>query len=301
MKHFYKILLLLLLAVTGVAYAEGNTPTISCSQDTCYLVNNQAGKFIIGTKGDYDLELLTGQGATATGLIVDATTGDLKALDGTTPDLGTLTQPVEDVITDGKIYSGLGETALDADVTTIATANPLLLLNGSSGVQAHMALVQSVASAQGAEFLVAKTRASVGGTGASTIVVSGDDVYKQRFFGANGTSFDEIGYFLAEIGGTPGASADMPGQFVFALSPDGSATPAAVLTLTQAKAANFTGAITSSATSDVGWAVVAGADTACNTTCTSACVFGVNTAATEADIVACTDNTADECLCAGAS
>ncbi len=54
-------------------------------------------------------------------------------------------------------------------------------------------------------------------------------------------------------------------------------------------------------TSDLGWAVVAGADTACNTTCTSACVFGVNTAATEADIVDCADATADECLCAGAS
>jgi len=54
-------------------------------------------------------------------------------------------------------------------------------------------------------------------------------------------------------------------------------------------------------TSDLGWAVVAGANTVCNTTCTSACVFGVNTAATEADIVDCTDATADECLCAGSS
>ena len=52
---------------------------------------------------------------------------------------------------------------------------------------------------------------------------------------------------------------------------------------------------------DMGWAVVAGANTACTTTCTSACVFGVNTAATEADIVDCADATADECLCAGGS
>ena len=54
-------------------------------------------------------------------------------------------------------------------------------------------------------------------------------------------------------------------------------------------------------TSDLGWAVVAGANTACNTTCTSACIFGVNNAATEADIVDCSDAAADECLCAGAS
>jgi hypothetical protein len=52
---------------------------------------------------------------------------------------------------------------------------------------------------------------------------------------------------------------------------------------------------------DMGWAVVAGANTACTTTCTSACIFGVNTAATEADIVNCADATADECLCAGAT
>lgn len=61
------------------------------------------------------------------------------------------------------------------------------------------------------------------------------------------------------------------------------------------------GTLTMARTTDLGWAVVAGANTACNTTCTSACVFGVNTAATEADIVGCADATADECLCAGAS
>ena len=54
-------------------------------------------------------------------------------------------------------------------------------------------------------------------------------------------------------------------------------------------------------TSDLGWAVVAGANTVCNTTCTSACIFGVNTASATADIVDCVDATADECLCAGAS
>ena len=47
--------------------------------------------------------------------------------------------------------------------------------------------------------------------------------------------------------------------------------------------------------------VQAAANQACDTTCTSACVFGVNTAATEADIVDCADATADECLCAGGS
>ena len=52
-------------------------------------------------------------------------------------------------------------------------------------------------------------------------------------------------------------------------------------------------------TSDAGWTVQAGANAACVETCTHACAFGVNTAATEADIVDCHDATADECLCLG--
>lgn len=57
----------------------------------------------------------------------------------------------------------------------------------------------------------------------------------------------------------------------------------------------------STSTGTVGWSVVAGANTACSTTCVAGCGFGVNTAATEADIVDCADATADECLCLGAS
>lgn len=62
-----------------------------------------------------------------------------------------------------------------------------------------------------------------------------------------------------------------------------------------------TGTLIGTGTATLGWAVVAGANTACTTTCTTPCVFGVNTAATEADIVSCADATADECLCAGAT
>lgn len=86
------------------------------------------------------------------------------------------------------------------------------------------------------------------------------------------------------------------------LNLDDTSNTAVVSSSTGVTSITLTGmGVTSTATTDLGWAVVAGANTACNTTCTSACVFGVNTAATEADIVACTDATADECLCAGAS
>lgn len=62
------------------------------------------------------------------------------------------------------------------------------------------------------------------------------------------------------------------------------------------------GSITSTGTSSIGWSIVTGANTACNTTCTSACVMGQDTTAgVGGPWLACTDATADQCLCAGAS
>lgn len=63
------------------------------------------------------------------------------------------------------------------------------------------------------------------------------------------------------------------------------------------------GTVRSTRTTDFGWTVVdATDDQACNTGCTSACVFGWNiTAGNITDIVGCADTTADKCLCAGPS
>ena len=62
------------------------------------------------------------------------------------------------------------------------------------------------------------------------------------------------------------------------------------------------GSITSDATGSLGWSIVAGANTACNTTCTSACVMGFELDAWDAtSVLNCADATADTCLCAGAS
>lgn len=63
---------------------------------------------------------------------------------------------------------------------------------------------------------------------------------------------------------------------------------------------NNSGQITSAATSDLGWSAVNAANQACNTTCTSACVFGMNTGAL-GNFVGCADATADTCICAGSS
>jgi hypothetical protein len=59
------------------------------------------------------------------------------------------------------------------------------------------------------------------------------------------------------------------------------------------------GSLTSAGTSSIGWSKQSAANQACNTTCTSACVFGQNTG--DMSIVDCADATADVCTCAGAS
>lgn len=57
---------------------------------------------------------------------------------------------------------------------------------------------------------------------------------------------------------------------------------------------------TDSNTGSMGWTVQAVANQACNTTCTSACVFGEDTSVL-GSFVSCSDATADRCLCAGSS
>lgn len=51
---------------------------------------------------------------------------------------------------------------------------------------------------------------------------------------------------------------------------------------------------------DIGWSRVNAANQACNTTCSTGCVIGIDTLGTGGFLL-CTDATADSCLCAGAS
>lgn len=52
--------------------------------------------------------------------------------------------------------------------------------------------------------------------------------------------------------------------------------------------------------SSMGWSVQSSANQACNTTCVSGCVMGMNTAAL-GNFLACTDATSDTCLCSGSN
>jgi hypothetical protein len=71
------------------------------------------------------------------------------------------------------------------------------------------------------------------------------------------------------------------------------------LTIDQAQAATFAGTVRSSATTNIGWSLVAATAQTCETVCTSACVLGQDTA-TKA-FQACSASITGSCLCAGAS
>lgn len=82
----------------------------------------------------------------------------------------------------------------------------------------------------------------------------------------------------------------MTGGFLLIASPNNSLSGPTTLDNT----------LTSSRATDLGWTIQSAANQACNTTCVSACVHGFDTATSNTP-VACTDATADKCLCAGAS
>lgn len=203
----------------------------------------------------------------------------------------------------GFIY---GASSLSASYTSaFGTAASNLIGAGAS--QAQQVLVATGNDANAFQLRIAKTRAST--DAATTIVQNGDITGDIQIYGADGSAYRTGAVIRAKVDGTPGAS-DMPMRLEIYTTPDGSATPnrrwyfdaagnfASDASNTASILAN--GQIISSRATDLGWAPVNAPNQACNTTCTNACVFGMNTGAL-GNFVGCADATADTCICAGAS
>lgn len=62
-------------------------------------------------------------------------------------------------------------------------------------------------------------------SGSNTLVTSGTYLGAIRFYGANGTSFNQSALIAAAVDGTPGATNDMPSRLEFYTTPDGTASP----------------------------------------------------------------------------
>lgn len=234
--------------------------------------------------------------------------GSLIPSVASTYDIGSATLPFNNVYannyitsqTNKSVISSTGETAVPSGVTAISGVPRLYVGTPGNSVDA-IAMTAWGAVVNGNNIDMFKTRSASDGS-PSVIVGATDILGNINFFGANGTSYSSAARIQATVGGTPGASNDMPGKIEFQTSPDGSATPAAVLTLNADKSSQFTGTVRSSATADIGWTAFTGlVNATCNTQCTSACVIGLDTDGAKTTFVACNAATAENCLCAGAS
>ena len=208
-----------------------------------------------------------------------------------------LTLPVANTYT--TILDGIA--SVPADVTDVILASQFASVAlGTSTSGTYDVLQTGAASTGGSGIALMKSRA-VDGT-ADTIVASGDTLGLVTGYGADGAAYVTGGRLAFVVSATPGLT-DMPTDMVVSLSPDGSATLAEAMRVTQAKAIVGKGEITSTSTGSLGWSYVTGANTACTTTCTNAAVFGVDLAAgaSQPVIVDAASATADACVCAGAS
>lgn len=151
-------------------------------------------------------------------------------------------QLVQDSTNGGGLVIPLAGTAAKGVLLGVSTTNgdllnSELLIQGTTGGISQLGLVQATNNTTGAIEYVYKSRA-VDGSG-DTIVQSGDTVWSQIFYAANGGNYSNLAKIVVTVDGTPGASADMPGAIDFQVSPDGSATPASALKLDNTKLATF--------------------------------------------------------------
>ncbi len=100
---------------------------------------------------------------------------------------------------------------------------------GTTDSSGTAAIQRFSADANGNDIVFSKSRN--GSLNSHTIVQSGDTLGGVTFYGSNGTTYDAAARIYSTVDGTPGASADMPGNLIFQTTPNGTATLATVLTL----------------------------------------------------------------------
>lgn len=195
--------------------------------------------------------------------------------------------------------SFIGHTGpLDADVTTVSGGTPRFAAVGDPDSGSQYVAVSTGADASGSLMYSFKTRATT--DEATTALISGDELWKIRGHGSDGAGAYRRSASIDMFAGGTFSGTSSPGYIEFKTTPSGSINLATNLTIETDGDALFAQRVTSSRATDLGWTPVNAANQACNTTCTNACVFGMNTGAL-GNFVDCADATADTCICAGAS
>lgn len=230
---------------------------------------------------------ITNAGAVTTAAGITATTGDI------TSTAGSLISPASSQ----HILQGV--SSIDTDISNVTgTGLGMLIAKDASANADNVGIVGFGNNTVGAVFRGYKTRSTA--TDANTIVQSGDQLLNITAEGADGAAYRAAASITFNSDGTPGSS-DMPGNIIFNVTADGAASPTQAMKIGNTKAITIAGTLQGTSTSGLGWVIASGANTACNTTCgISSCAFGADTA-TDFDAVACSDATADVCICTGAT
>lgn len=151
-----------------------------------------------------------------------------------------------------------GDTMTGGLVVRPPSANPMVV-DAAAGFSTFFRRFSS--DAVGGQFLIQKSRHATFGSHA--VLNSGDDIAAWIFYGSDGTAFREAAKMVIAVDGTPGAS-DMPGRIIFSVTPDGSATAAEALRISNDKTISAsgnvtgTGSIKSTGTAGVGYGTGAG-------------------------------------------
>jgi hypothetical protein len=157
----------------------------------------------------------------------------------------------------GKILFGTNMSAYPSD----SESNPHVQLHGLTQSDSGFGSFNwSAVSTSDARFSFARSKSGVVGT--RGIVASGDELGTFAWSGDDGVVFIRAALIICEVDGTPGVS-DMPGRIRFLVTPDGSATPAEALKISQDKRLTSSGAVvikSRSITSSAGTTVLDNSD-----------------------------------------
>ncbi len=125
----------------------------------------------------------------------------------------------------------LGADDQNITIAGNSTGVDLTIHNDEAGEVCQCVIRYASSATRAACWFGARARGNIG---AKTVVQSGDRLVNFEALGFDGTDFEIAGQIVCEVDGAPGNN-DMPGRWIFLVTPDGSTTPAEAMRISQDK------------------------------------------------------------------